>query len=448
MSSQTAATVSVAARLDRLPLVRTHRVAVVIVGIGVFFDAYENFLAATIAKVLQRDFELGGNGLKLVLASAFIGQFVGAMFMGRFADRFGRKPAFMVNLALYSGFSLVGAFSHSATVLVVSRFIAGIGIGAEYALADSYLSDVLPKSMRGRLISWAYTLAFLGVPAVGFLALYLVPRTPFGVSGWRWLFVIGSLGAATIWVARTRLPESPRWLESVGRRDEADAIVSRMEAEATEPLAEPDPSVVPLPRQRTPLSRLFRQPYTRRTWMLWLLSGLEVFGYYGFGTLATLVLQAKGYSLLGSLGFVALTYIGYPLGSLIAVLVVERFERKLLVMGGAALMAVFGLGFGLGATPTQVVVSGFLFTLTSNAFSNAYHVYLSEQYPTAIRGTGAGAAYSISKLVTAALPFVLLPVLDSSGAGAVFTVVAVAMALLVVSVGVLGTRTTGRSVDA
>ncbi len=136
---------SVAARLDRLPLTRTHRVAVVIVGLGLFFDAYENFLAATIAKVLQNDFALGGTGLKLVLASAFVGQFLGAMLMGRLADRFGRRPAFLINLALYSVASLVGAFSPDATFLVVTRFIAGIGIGAEYALADSYLSDVLPR---------------------------------------------------------------------------------------------------------------------------------------------------------------------------------------------------------------------------------------------------------------------------------------------------------------
>ncbi len=89
--------------------------------------------------------------------------------------------------------------------------------------------------------------------------------------------------------------------------------------------------------------------------MLWLLSSLEVFGYYGFGTLATLVLAAKGYTVLASLTFVALSYLGYPLGSLLSVPVVERFERKFLVMGGAALMAVFGLGFGLAPGAAGVV---------------------------------------------------------------------------------------------
>lgn len=450
MTSTAAVRPSVAARLDRLPVVRTHKIATVIVGLGLFFDAYENFLAGTIAKVLQNDFSLGGTELKLVLASAFVGQFFGALFMGRVADRFGRRPAFLINLALYSLASLAGAFSPNAAFLIVTRFVAGIGIGAEYALADSYLSDMLPSKVRGRYISWAYTLAFLGIPAVGFLARWLVPIEPFGVAGWRWLFVLGGLGSALIWVARSRLPESPRWLETVGRTEEAEAEVSRMEAEAVAQgavLETPDPALQPVLRTKTSLRRLFRQPYGRRTTMLWLLSGLEVFGYYGFGTLAPLVLAAKGYTVLSSLTFVALSYIGYPLGSLLSVPLVERFERKLLVMGGAALMAVFGLGFGFAPSAVGVVIFGLLFTLTSNFFSNAYHIYLAEQYPTAVRGTAAGAAYSVSKIVTAALPFLLLPVLDSSGAGAVFTVVAVAMGLLVLDVGLLGTRTTGRSVD-
>ena len=444
-------TPSLAARLDRLPIVRTHRVVTAVIGVGLFFDAYENFLAGTIAKVLQQDFAFSGTTLKLVLASAFVGQFLGAVLLGRFADRVGRRRAFLVNLAVYSAFSLVGAFSPNAGWLIASRFLAGLGIGAEYALADTYLSDLLPPSRRGRFISWAYTVSFCGVPAVGFLALWLVPLSPLGVAGWRWLFVLGALGSAVVWFLRRGLPESPRWLEAVGRGAEGEAAVAAMEAEARagtgRPLPEPDPQLRPAPASSVRLADLFRAPYARRTTMLWVLSALEVFGYYGFGTLAPLVLTAKGYSVIASIGYTAVSYLGYPLGSLLSLPVVERLERKVLVMLAAGAMAVFGLGFGLSSSTPLIVALGFCYTLSSNVFSNAYHVYLSEQYPTAIRATAAGAAYSLSKIVTGALPFVLLPVLDGAGAAWVFTVVAVAMALLVVDVAVLGTRTTGRSVD-
>ncbi|TWS25476.1 MFS transporter [Tsukamurella sputi] len=435
-------------------MTRLHFAAVGVIGLGLFFDQYENFLAATIATVLKKDFALGPDELKLLLASAFIGQFIGALFMGRLADRYGRRTAFMINLALYSAMSLAGAFSPNAAFLVATRFIAGIGIGGEFALADSYLSDILPKNVRGKYISLAYVVSFLGVPVVGFAARWLTPHV-FDISGtevqgWRLLFFFGAFGSLAVWLVRRGLPESPRWLEAQGRYDEADAIVRRLEAQAVaegKVLAEPDAALRPVKSTSIAIRDLFRPPYRRRTVMLWIVSALEVFGYYGFGTIAPLVLLAKGYSIQTSLLFVALSYIGYPLGAAIAVPIVERIERRYLVIGSAGLMAAFGLWFGFAASPVQIVLAGFCYTLASNLFSNAYHVYLADSYPTAIRGTAAGAAYSLSKLVTAFLPFVLLPILDERGSVWVFAVVAAAMLALMITVAVLGHRSTGRSAD-
>ncbi|GGG02756.1 MFS transporter [Rhodococcoides trifolii] len=441
---------SVAARLDRLPIGRMHRVATAVIGLGLFFDLYENFLAATISGVLKTDLDLSRTELNLLLGSAFLGQFIGALTMGRLADRIGRRPAFMINLAVYSLFSLLGAFSPNAVFLVVTRFIAGIGIGAEFSLADSYLSDLLPKNMRGKFISIAYTVAFFGVPTVGLLARWLVPQQPFGVDGWRWLFVLGGVGSFAVWLVRRGLPESPRWLELQGRHAEADAITTAFEDEARAAghvLTEPDPSIDVTKAPKSSLRSLFRPPLTRRTVMLWILSVLEVFGYYGFGTLAPIVLMGKGFDLVTSLGFVALTYFGYPLGSLLAVPIVERIERKYLVMASAGGMAAFGLWFGFSTSAWSILLAGTLYTMTSNLFSNAYHVYLADSYPTSIRGTATGAAYSLSKLMTGVLPFLLLPFLDSHGSGPVFGLVAVAMGLLIVDVAVLGHRTTGLSAD-
>jgi putative MFS transporter len=110
-------------------------------------------------------------------------------------------------------------------------------------------------------------------------------------------------------------------------------------------------------------------------------------------------------------------------------------------------MVAAGLGFAYAGSADLIVVCGFAYTLFSNVFSSVSHVYLSEQYPTAIRATAAGAAYSLSKLSAGALPFVLLPVLDAHGPGALFTVIAAAMAVLALTVLTLGERTTGAPVD-
>ncbi|WP_327067856.1 MFS transporter [Kitasatospora sp. NBC_01302] len=439
---------SIGARLDRMPIGPVHRRLTAAIGAGLLFDTFENNLSGTIGKVLQHKFAMDATTLKFVLASAFIGQFLGSLVVGRLADRFGRRRAFLFNLALYSGFSLLGAFSPNATWLIATRFVAGIGIGSEQALADCYLADVLPASRRGRFIAWAYTLAYCGVPAVGFAALWLVPLSPLGLAGWRWLFVISSLGSAVVWVLRRNLIESPRWLAARGRVAEAEALVAVMEAgqaggRPTAAVAEAPAAVAPAQRVRG----AFDPGLRRRTVMLWILCTLSVVGYYGFGTLVPEILAAKGYGIVAGLGFTALCFLGYPVGSVLAVPIVERMERRTLLVLAATAMAVAGLGFGVAGSPVLIVLLGFGYTLCSNVFSSVSHVYLSEQYPTEIRGGASGAAYSLSKLAAGSLPFVLLPVLQHDGADALFAVIAATTVVMVVAVLSLGGRTTGVSVD-
>ncbi|MGQ0838309.1 MFS transporter [Actinokineospora sp.] len=434
-------------RMERLPIGSTHRHLTLVIGIGLFFDFFDSNLSGTIAKILQADFAFGGTELKLVLASAFVGQFFGSIVLGRFADRYGRRGAFMVNLGIYSLFTLLGAFSPNAIWLIATRFLAGIGIGAENALSDSYLAEMLPARKRGRYIAWAYTVGFCGVPAVGFAALWLAPQTIMGVDGWRVLFVLGALGSAVVWVLRRKLIESPRWLSVQGRDGEADELVRRMESEAgiTSPAAAP--AVGSRQGKRPGIGALLSREYRKRTLVLWTFSILSVTAYYGFGTLAPQVMAAKGFGIVASLGYVAISFIGYPIGSLLSVPLMDRFERKTLLAGSAAAMAAFGLGFGLSGSVPAMVACGIGYTLVSNIFANASHVFLGEQYPTQIRTTAAGMAYSFSRLSAAAIPFVLLPVLTTYGAGMLFTVITVCIGVMVVVLLGLGARTTGVEVE-
>ncbi|GLZ39212.1 MFS transporter [Actinokineospora sp. NBRC 105648] len=436
---------SISDRLERLPLGRTHRHLTLVVGIGLFFDFFDSNLSGTIAKVMQTSFGFGTTELKLVLASAFVGQFVGSIVLGRFADRYGRRAAFMLNLGIYSFFTLLGAFSPTAIWLIATRFLAGVGIGAENALSDSYLAEMLPAKKRGRYIAWAYTVGFCGVPAVGFAALWLAPQTVFGIAGWRVLFVLGALGSAVVWVLRRKLIESPRWLAVQGRDAEADVLVRKMEAEAGIPSAVSAPT--PPQGKRPGIGALLSREYRKRTLVLWTFSILSVTAYYGFGTLAPQVMAAKGFGVVASLGYVAISFLGYPIGSLLSVPLMDRFERKTLLAGSAVAMAGFGLGFGYAASVPMLVACGIGYTLVSNVFANASHVFLGEQYPTQIRTTAAGMAYSFSRLSAAAIPFVLFPVLQASGPGALFGVITGCIALMVVVLLGLGDRTTGVEVE-
>jgi putative MFS transporter len=400
-----------ALRLDELPVRPIHRRLVALVGMGLFFDLYELFLAGTITGVFKAQLHLSTYELSGILASAFVGQFLGALVLGRLSDVFGRRRMFMINIGLYAGFTLLGAFSPNVWFLMVTRMLAGLGIGAEMTLADTYLSEVVPPQVRGRMISIAYTIGFCAVPAVGFLARWLVPLKPLGLDGWRWLFVIGGLGAALVFFARRFMPESPRWEQHRER--------------TAEPVR---------------FTEILAAPLRTRTSLFSAVMILQVFGYYGFGTLAVLVLQHKGFTVVNSLGYLSITYLGYPIGSLLAIPLIERMERKYLVLASTAAMAVFGLIFGFAVSVPLILLSGGLFTLASNVFSDALHTYLPESFPTAVRGTASGTTYSLSKLSTAIQPFLLLPLLDSHGPGVVFTVITAALLIMFALISVWGPR--------
>lgn len=444
-------------RLDRLPVGRIHRKIVVAIGLGLFFEVYEIFLSGTIATALKTEYGLGGTALQLLMASSFLGMFIGAAAFGRIADRIGRRRAFLLNLVWFSVWSIIGAIAPNPLMLVGARFMAGIGVGAEYPVADSYLSDVLPKDHRGRLAAWAYTCSFLAVPALGFLTLSLNGHKVLGFDSWRVLLVIGAIGALFVIVLRRALPESPRWLAGVGRTEEAEAAMRAFESGTdsnTPDVADVDLDVEDVPepaseptRTVNAIARLRLSPYRQRLFMLVVFHLFQPFGYYGFGTLAALVLVSRGYDVTSSLLFTAVSFIGYPLGSLISIPLLKRFERKYLIMATIAVMAVCGLLFAVVSVPVMIVVFGLLTTAASNVFSNIYHVYQAEIFPSDVRATAVGWTYSVSRLSSAALPFILIPVLNHYGATAMFGVVLVALVAAVAVLIPIGPRTTGKSLD-
>jgi len=173
----------------------------------------------------------------------------------------------------------------------------------------------------------------------------------------------------------------------------------------------------------------------------------QTYGYYGFGTLAALVLVSRGYNVTSSMLFSALSFLGYPLGSLMSIPLIARFERKFLLVGSLVAVAVFGLLFATQSSVAVIILFGFLTTATSNVFSNVYHVYQAEIFPTTVRATAVGWTYSLSRLSSAAAPFVLIPILNGYGAGAMFAAVATALAIVIAAVLTLGPRTSRRSLE-
>jgi MFS transporter, putative metabolite:H+ symporter len=220
-----------------------------------------------------------------------------------------------------------------------------------------------------------------------------------------------------------------------------------MERQAEREGALPPPSGESAALERGRFRVIFGPRYRGRTLMLCVFHLFQTVGYYGFGTLVPLVLASKGFSIVNSLTYVSAVYIGYPLGSALSIPLVERLDRRWLIVASAMLMAIFGIALGLASAPFAIIAFGLSYTVVSNIFSNAFHIFQAEIFPTAIRATATSTAYGLSRLSSAAMPFVLLPVLERSGASAMFAVVAIAMLIVVVDIGVFAPSTTGRPLE-
>src|SRR4051794_41161497 len=241
----------VSERLENAPASTYLWRLVILLSLGGCFEIYDLFLTGYIAPGLNRSGLLttttqaffGFSGVGAFVAATFAGLFVGTFFLGFLADRFGRKSIFTYALLGYTAASVVMACQTTSGGLLLWRFIAGIGIGVEIITIDAYITELVPSWMRGRAFAVNQAVMFIAVPIVAFLSWWLVPLSPYGIDGWRWVVLIGAAGSMVIWVLRLYVPESPLWLARHGRGDEADKIMRRLEASvsasSTRPMTPP-----------------------------------------------------------------------------------------------------------------------------------------------------------------------------------------------------------------
>jgi putative MFS transporter len=438
---------TIAERIERLPLGRFHRRFIALVSLGNFFDLYDIFIVAYIGAALQQSGFLTLRQFTFFVAAGFLGMFVGTVVFGMGSDRMGRRSAFILLLLIYSVFTFLGSFAPTAAWLIALRFFAGVGIGAEIVVIDTYVTEVVPGRARGRYVAITQVAGFCAVPVAAVLSRLLVP-THFLMSGWRWVMVIGASGALLTWWFRRRLPESPRWLESRGRLAEADAIMSGLERESFSKegkriYTEDTESAEGTEKKESgSFWELWRAPYLSRTVMLVIFQALQTIGFYGFANWAPTFLLKRGVSLLHSLEYTMLIAVVSPIGPLLAAWTSDRMERKWTIVVLALLVAGLGLGFGNSIAPAAVVGFGALLTLANYWFSAAFHAYQAEMFPTRLRATGVGFTYSWSRL-SAAFTSILIGAVLVHGVPTVFAMLAVAMILVATVVAVMGPRTNG-----
>ncbi len=451
--------VTVAARLDRLPPSRHTRRLVTLVSLGGWFEFYDLFFTAYVALGLfktgifkpttQGLFDL--QGFASFVAALFLGLFIGTLAFSWLSDRFGRRSIFTFALLWYSVGALVMAFQNTPESIDMWRLIASIGLGVELVNIDTYVSELVPKDQRGPAFAYNQFVMFTAVPVVAFLAWQLVPLTIFGLDGWRVVVIIGSIGAAVIWWIRRSLPESARWLEQHGHAAQADAVVTELENKIRADgvtLPPPQPVAGEAERKAGAWMEMWSEAYRGRTIMLVIYNLFQTIGYYGFSSWVPTLLIAQGIGVTKSLAYTFVIAVAAPVGPLIGVWFADRFERKWQIAGAAAGIAVFGLLFAQQTSAAGVIAFGLLITLCNNWMSFSFHAYQAELYPTRIRAQAVGFVYSWSRFSAIFSGFLIAFFLANYGTIGVFGFIAGAMAIVFVVIGGFGPAVTKRRLEA
>ena len=411
----------VVARLERLPYCSWHLKMRLIICTAWFFDAFDSIAIAVVLPPLIGLWHLDPPHIGSLIGIGFLGQLVGAVAFGWIAEHWGRRSSMLATLLIFSLGALACAAATSYAMLFWLRFVQGIGLGGEIPLMAAYVNEFAHAKDRGRFSVSIQVLFSVGLLAVALVGVYVVPHW-----GWQWMFIIGAVPALIAIPMRAVLPESPRWLASQGRYEEADHALSRIEQIAARE-GRPAPALpAELPavsKVRPRIADLFKGIYLRRTISVWLLWIGAYFVSYGITAwMPSLFRTVYHLNVQQSLNYGLVNNVFGLCGAFLALYLIEAIGRRrmfILSLGGCC---VFLLSFAflpqLSAAGTLAVATGGFFFLSSTLLSLA--TYTAEIYPTHLRALGGGVASAWQRGASVVGTTIVGWVLPAYGINAVF----------------------------
>ncbi len=385
---------------DDAPFSKFHMRMVAFVTGGLFVDGYILGSISFALVLAAPELHISALWKGLIGSSALIGLFLGSAIFGWVTDRVGRRPLYVANLIVFVIGSLSQFFAASALALFIVRLIMGIAIGADYAIGPAYLSEFVPRKRRGALLGSLNTVWMLGF-VVSIIVSYILRQS--GPDAWRWMLIASALPALIVLFLRIGTPESPRWLITKGRITEAQQIVRRYFG------AEVNLESLLVEQNRPSRFReLFAKNMRSRTIFSGLFWFCHVAPYFAIATFLPELLKSLKVpnAFAGTVGLNVLELVG----SIIGLLIIDRFSRRKFVIWSFILLAIPLLVLGLvPAAPVIVVLLSFgFFALVTTGTGNIEFVYPPELFPTSLRASGSGLAAATSR-VGAAVGTFLLP---------------------------------------
>lgn len=377
--------------LDTQQVRRFQRKVTLLSAGGTFLDGFDLTIVAVALPAVIKQWQLGAGAQSMVVSSAIIGSFIGAVWLGRLTDRFGRKAMYVIDLLGFVVFAALSAFAQSAWQLILFRFLLGVGIGADYPISATLVAEFSSKQHRGRHGTFLAAMWFVGAVAAYVIGLACLPL---GDNAWRYMLGIGAVLALVVFFFRLALPESPRWLQSKGRHQEAEAVMLKVTGSAI--------TLVPEVPVKTSLAVLFSKPLIRRTVFVLGFWFCYATAYYGISMYAPTIIApfSHGSHTLTIIGSGLIAVLGM-LGALIGMNLVDRWGRRPLLITSFAGLSAALLVLSLNAKPTFtfLVVLFSLAVLFANSGGGILNfVYPTELFPTHVRAGASGLATSVSRI--------------------------------------------------
>lgn len=412
-----------AQRLDRLPFTKKHAKLLLGSGVGWALDAMDVGLIAFVMAALTVQWQLDKTTLSWIASIGFAGMALGATLGGLLADRIGRRQTFALTLLVYGIATGASALAGSVAVLILLRFLVGLGLGAELPVASTLVSEYAPKKIRGRMVVALEAFWAVGWLAAALIGYQVIPRL---ADGWRWALAIGVIPTIYAAVVRWGLPESVRFLELKGRFGEAEKAVASFEAAAgVKPV--PSPDVVPTAPEGG--ESIWAPQLRRRTAALWAVWFCINLSYYGAFTWLPTLLLGQGFDLVKSFEYTVIITLAQLPGYAAAAYLIEKWGRRSTLATFLAGSAISAAAFGFADSVTWVIVAGCALSFFNLGAWGALYAIGPEVYPTGVRGAGTGAAAAFGRIASIIAPLSVPLLLAAGGMVAVFAVFGAAFLL-------------------
>ena len=435
--------------LDDAKISPLHCRVIGLIAAGYFCDVIDYTVYGSLVPFIIKS-GFGAGDAALIGSATIVGLAIGTAGQGEFSDRFGRRFVYQFNLLFFGVLTILGAFAPNFTLLMICRFLAGISLGAEQPLAFAYAGEWAPKRIRGRILAIVH---FIGGAMVwpigtglvlGFAFMFASATDPVSASYvWRGVWILIGVLALIVWVFRFTLPESPRYLATHGRGDEAIKILNNLGiAGPTEPLS----TDVASNTRSDPFAVVFKM-FPRRV-----IAGMICFTAFfgiaiGLGAWLPNIMAEKGFGITKSLQYTLAMNFAVPCASIFMMYALDKFGRKITAICTFILAGLMAIAFGHAETGTELIVIGFIMIFFVQVAGNSMQIFTSEVFPTNARASGFGWASGVGRLMTAVIMPSILLVQKTWGLTTVFACLATLLFIAAISVTQLGPEAKQRGLD-